>query len=823
MSFGQSMAFHPLIDMLRRNFRIEEDDSEEMMIEKIAQRVLRLDPALQPILPYLRYLFAVDPGDETVRSMDPKLRRAELFDALRRLLLRAAEDRPQVLVFEDLHWMDKATEAFLTFIAESIPSSRVLCLFTYRPGYVHPFGDRTYHTRVVLSPLSTADTVQMAQAMLATERLPDELAALIAQKAEGNPFFAEEVVKSLRETGAIRQEGDGYILAKPFNAIEVPDTIQDILMARIDRLQEPPKKTLQLASVIGREFTHRLLDRLADIRERTEMHLEELKAIELIYEKSLFPELAYMFKHALTQDVAYNSLLEQRRQELHRLIGQGIEALYADRLAEQYEVLAYHFARGEAWAKALEYYRKAAEKATRAFATREAVTLYEQALEVVKQLDDAVDVQLVMNIHNARAGLFIVLSDFQRAREAYENLLILARQEGDRIREAEALVGMGTASIWGHDIDQSLADALQAIQLVEDAKAPSVLAAAHNVAAIAHAIVGHIEEAEQACEHAIRLSRSAGDVMPQALTLCEIGHLRTWSGAFIEALPFISESIQISRDAHLLEALLHALWWQSLALTGAGDYDAALKSFEEGLALSEKVGNEIREYRFLNGLGWLYFECGALDRAIALNQKSAEGGHRRHDLEIVAQAQLNLADIYLAQGELTQTKNILDGVYQLTHDPATSEFAKWRYAMHLFASLGELWLARGDVTKAREFADQCLDIASRTNSRKYVVRCQRLRGEIALSHRQRDEAREWLREALSLAQEVNNPTQLWKTHLAMGHLHAAARRPDMARQAYEVARKVIDRMKANLQHPELHAGLDTSPLIQHVYDLSTSN
>jgi class 3 adenylate cyclase len=381
LSFGRSMAFHPVIDLLRRNFRIEEGDAEETMIEKIEQGVLRLGADLRPILPYLRALLAIDPGEVAIRTMDPQLRRAETFDALRRLLLRAAEVRPQVVVLEDLHWMDQATEAFLTFTADSIPTGRVLCLFTYRPGYVQPFGNRTYHTRLVLPILSTVDTVQMARAILVTEKLPEALQALIVQKAEGNPFFVEEVVKSLRETRTIQRQGDHYVLARPLDEIVVPDTIQDVLMARIDRLEEAPKKTLQLASVIGREFTCRLLNRLTDIQERTEPYLQELKALELIYEQRLFPELAYMFKHALTQDVAYNSLLMQRRQELHRLIGQAIEELYADRLAEQYEVLAYHFAKGEEWVKALVYFCQAAEKAAHAFANREAVALYDQALE----------------------------------------------------------------------------------------------------------------------------------------------------------------------------------------------------------------------------------------------------------------------------------------------------------------------------------------------------------------------------------------------------------------------------------------------------------
>ena len=455
MSFGRSMAFHPLIDLLRRNFRIEQNDSETAIVKKIARGVLRLGTELQPILPCVRYLLAVDPGNPAVKTMDPQLRRAEIFDGLRRLLLRAAEVRPQVLVFEDLHWMDQATEAFLTFLADSVPASRVLCLFTYRPGYIHPFGDRTYHTRIALPTLSTEDTVQMAHAMLATERLPDELETLIVRKAEGNPFFVEEVVKSLKEVGAIRLVGERYELAKPLDEIVVPDTIQDVLMARIDRLEEAPKRTLQLASVIGREFTRRLVDRLADIREQTEAYLQELKAIELIYEKTLFPELAYMFKHALTQDVAYHSLLEQRREELHRLVGLAIEKLYADHLAEHYEVLGYHFAKGEEWAKALEYLCKAAAKATQAFATREAVALYDQALEAVGNLDGAVDTQNLIAIHQAKANLYSILSDFERSQAEGERVVALAREIDDRVSEGTALVGMGWASTFAHDLDRA--------------------------------------------------------------------------------------------------------------------------------------------------------------------------------------------------------------------------------------------------------------------------------------------------------------------------------------------------------------------------------
>jgi tetratricopeptide (TPR) repeat protein len=718
--------------------------------------------------------------------------------------------------------MDKATEAFLLATTDSIPTSRVLCLFTYRPGYTHPFGERTYHTRLILPTLSTADSLQMAQVMLATESLPKELETLIVRKAEGNPFFVEEVVKSLQEIGAMQWAGDQYVLTRPLDETVVPDTIQDVLMARIDRLPEAPKKTLQLAAVIGREFTYRLLDRLADIQERTEAYVQELKAIELIYEKSHFPELAYMFKHALTRDVAYNSLLEQRRRELHRLVGQAIETLYADRLAEQYEVLAYHFARGEEWAKALDYFCKAAGKAAQAFANREAVALYDQALEAVGHLGDAVDSETLMTIYQAKANLYFVLSDYEQARAEGERLLTLAHQVGDRMSEGAALASMGWASVWGHNFERGLAYARQAINIATQADAKQVLASGYFTIGHLHAVTGQLDQTREETSKALMISQSVGDVIHQSLSLSSTGLLKNWEGEYVQAAQLQSEGLRIAREHNLLVPLLRGFFGYGVILTGQGEYDRALAVLKEGLALSEKVGDKFWSLRLLNSLGWLHMEVGVVDRALDFNQRGAEGARQRGDPETIANAELNLGDIFLAQGDLALAQEFLDGVYHLAHDPTTSEWMRWRYSMHLFASLGELWLARGDPPQAKEFVDHCLDIATRTNSRKYLVRGQRLRGEIALAQRQWDDAEVWLRQALLLARSVGNPPQLWKTYLAMGRLHTETNRPELARASYQEARDVIYRIKVTLQNLDLLRSLEQSPLTQQIYALSES-
>jgi class 3 adenylate cyclase/tetratricopeptide (TPR) repeat protein len=735
ISFGQAMAFYPLIAWLKHYFDLEEGDAEDTLVEKVTQGVLNLGEELRPYLPYLFYLLTLDPGP-VVSSMDPQQRRGEIFDALRHVILGAAAVYPQVVVFEDLQWMDQATQDFLGFFMDSVPTARVLCLLTYRMGYAPPFGERTYHTRLALTTLSSPDSLQMAQSLLLTDSLPAALQTLITQRAEGNPFFVEEIIKTLQDTGALGQSEEPAVLTRPAWEVVIPETIQAIIMARIDRLAEAPRRTLQLASVIGREFTRRLLDRLAELHTHTERYLQELKALELIYERSLFPELAYMFKHALIQDVTYNSLLVRRRQELHQLIGRAMEELYADRLPEQYEMLAYHFAKAEVWDKALDYLLKAAEKATQAFATREALALYDQAEDVVRQCGAEASTETRMQIHQARADLYLLRSDFERAHTEWESVLALARQTGAQVREGMALVGMGTASYLGHKFDQALAEARQAIVVAETVGAQSVLAGAHLTIGYVFALMGRLDEARGELGHTITISRSLGDVANEAAALIYEAEMPGWEARFDEAAHLYTAGIQLARAHNVLMSLLEGLFMYGITLTGKGDYDGALALLTEGLALTEKVGDENFVPRYLNSLGWLYFECGDLDRGLALNRQAAEGGHKRGDPEMIANAELNLGDIVLQQGDLVLAREYFDKVDRLTHDPTTSDWMKWRYSMHLFASLGDFWLARGDLPRAQESMAQCLQHATRTNARKYLVKSWRLQGEIALARQQ---------------------------------------------------------------------------------------
>jgi class 3 adenylate cyclase/tetratricopeptide (TPR) repeat protein len=812
LSFGHMIAFHPLVDMLRRLCRIEETDTEEDIIEHVEHAVLSLGEELRPALPYLRHLLGVDPGSaKAIGAMEPRLLRVEMFDALRRYFLRAAQAHPQVIVFEDLHWIDQATEEFLRSFLDSAPTARVLVLLTYRPEYNYALGQRSYQSAQYLNPLSIEDSVRMGDALFGNQSVPKALRALIYQKSEGNPFFVEEVVKSIQESGTLEHEGDQAVPGRSFSEILVPDTVQDAIMARIDRLGDEPKRVLQLAAVIGREFTGRLIDRLADLHDGTDAVMRELKGKELIYEKSLFPELAYMFKHALTQEVAYSSLLIKRRRELHHFAGLAIEQLYADRLGENSEVLAHHFSKAEDWTKALDYVLKSAVKAAKAFALQEALRFYEEALAAARQLGGGIPVTTLMEIHGARSDLFFSVGDFSRAQTEADERLTLSRRAGDRTSEAGALVQGAIARVWREDFPEGVARATEAIEVSEAVGAQPALAGALFVTGLVSAVTGEHEKADEQMGRALSISRSERDFTRQGTVLFFIGLLRGWHGRYRETVTLGTEGVRLAREQQLVSPLMRCLWTQGIGYSGLGDYDAACAALREGLTLAEKLGDEGFMCRFLNTLGWVHIECGDLDLGLEVSARGLELARRdRHatGAERAAFTLLNEGDAFMARRDLAAASEKLEEALQIVKHPPPSRWMTWRYSTHCYVSLGELALARGDPASANGFADRSLEIAVPTRSRKFESRAWRVKGESARMHRQWNEAEEALRRSLAIAQEIDELRQLWKSHSSIARLNGELKRAEAADRSYRAANEILERLRGNVRDPGLRVGLE---------------
>jgi class 3 adenylate cyclase len=350
VSYGKASSYFPVIDLLKRYGHIEEHDDTRTIRAKVTGQVLTLDTTLQDTVPALLALLEALPEDSPFLQLDPPQRRQRTLTALKRVLLRESQVQSLLLVFEDLHWIDTETQALLDSLVESVPTARLLLLVNYRPEYQHSWGSKTYYRQLRLDPLPPPSAEALLAALLGHDASLAPLKQDLIERTEGNPFFLEESVRALVETGVLVDERGAYRLAKPLQELQVPDTVQAVLTARIDRLSPEDKRLLQTAAVIGTDVPFTLLRAIADVPEEA-LHrgLADLQAAEFLYETRLFPTPEYTFKHALTHEVAYGNLLQERRRALHARIVATIEALAGDRLAEQVEHLARHALRGEVW------------------------------------------------------------------------------------------------------------------------------------------------------------------------------------------------------------------------------------------------------------------------------------------------------------------------------------------------------------------------------------------------------------------------------------------------------------------------------------------
>ncbi len=404
VSYGKATSYLPVIGLLKAYFRIGDHDLHREVREKVTGKLLTLDSALEPLVPVFLSLLDVPIEDRQWQGLDPSQRRQRTLDAIRTLLLREAQVQPLLLIFEDLHWVDSETQVVLDTLVQGLPALRILLLVNYRNEYKHTWGSRSTYTQLRLDPLPPESAEELLQSLLGRDPDLRPLKRLLIERTEGNPFFLEESVRTLVETRGLVGERGGYKLARTLPPVQVPSTVQAVLAARIDRLPAEEKRLLQSASVIGKDLSFSLLADIADLpADALRTSLAHLHSAELLYETSLFPDLQYSFKHALTHEVAYASVLQERRRALHARIMEAMERLYTDRLAEQVDRLAHHALRGEVWDKALGYLRYAGAKAATRCANPEAAACFEQALTVLPHLpqsratlEQAVDIRIAL-------------------------------------------------------------------------------------------------------------------------------------------------------------------------------------------------------------------------------------------------------------------------------------------------------------------------------------------------------------------------------------------------------------------------------------------
>ena len=591
VSYGKATPYFPVIDLLKRYSHVDDSDDSRTIRAKMTGQILTLDETLHDTLPALLALLDALPADSPFAQLDPPQRRQRTRDALKRVLLRESQVQPLLLVCEDLHWIDSETQALLDSLVESLPTARILLLVNYRPEYQHGWGSKTFYTQIRLDPLPPARADELLQALMGTDPSLAALTPLLIARTEGNPFFLEESVQTLVETQVLVGERGAYRLAQPLASLQMPATVQAVLAARIDRLPPEEKRLLQTAAVIGNEVPLPLLQAIAELPEAAlQRGLAHLQAAEFLYETRLFPEREYTFKHALTHEVAYGSLLQERRRALHARIVTALEALTGDRVAEQVEPLAHHALRGEVWDKALAYCRQAGEKAMARSAHREAVGSFEQALSVLPHLpetrdtrEQAIDLRLALRSALSPSGNF-------------ERILVY-------LHEAEAFA-------------VALDDPRRLGQVSRFLSAHFYLMGAHD-------------QTIAAAQRALALATASGDVVLHALANYFLGIAYQAQGNYRRAIDCFGQIVAsfegVRRRERFGQVFLPAVSsraWLTVCHAELGTFAEGRAVGEEGLRIAEAVAHPASLMIVSWGIGLLTLRQGNLPRALPLLEQA---------------------------------------------------------------------------------------------------------------------------------------------------------------------------------------------------------
>lgn len=614
LHYGSSMPYLPILDILRLLFGIEEGQQEHIIHKNIKARLAEVSKELQTeFLPVIQDLFSVKVEAESWQKLEPKQKRERTFDALRNLLIRTSENKPLVVAVEDLHWIDKTSEEFLGYFIDSMAQSRILLILLYRPEYSHRWSSKTYYSKVGLTQLRLESSAELVSAILENSEVAPELKELILNRAAGNPLFMEEFTHTLLENGSIEKRDNRFVLSRKMDDIQVPDTIQGIIAARLDRLEENLKRTMQVASVIGRDFAFRILKTITGMQQELRSYLLNLQGLELIYEKSLFPELEYIFKHGMTQEVAYNSLLIQRRKEIHEKIGQAIEDIYGDRLQEFYEMLAYHYSRSENFYKAYQYCKLSGDKAERNYSHREAYEFYKNARDLLNKLPQTeenkkrkIEVLRLMMLPIALLGWPVeVLEIFQEAEKLSKEL-----RDDYHLARFYSAIGSYYTSKGNPTLGMKYAEsAFEKARTNKDIELMSFLACnlsySYNVAGENYKIVDMAPDVIDLIEKTKRKSDFFSYVVNPYSVLCAVcGYSLGLLGNFEKGRIMLDKGLCTASEVNHLLTLGYVELWYSFFLAFKGELETTMVHFQKSINYNDETKFEQLSAWSWSGLGY---------------------------------------------------------------------------------------------------------------------------------------------------------------------------------------------------------------------------
>jgi len=748
LSYSQGVAYHPIIDLHKSNFDIRESDSHDKIEEKVKNRLKQLDIDEASTLPYLLELLSVkDSGIDQI-PLSPEGKKDRLIETMIQIPLKDSEIRPLIMVIEDLHWMDKSSEEVLKYLLESISGARILLVFTYRPEFVHTWGGRSYHNQVNLNRLSNRESLAMTTYLLGTEDIDTDLEDLILEKTEGVPFFIEEFIKSFKDLKIIKRKDNRYDLIKDIQDLSIPSTIQDVIMARVDNLPEGAKGVIQTGSVIEREFSYELIKLCMDLSERELLsHLSILKDVELLYERGIYPQSTYIFKHSLTREVVYDSILSKRKKILHKKIGNSIEDLHKDNLDEYYGVLTEHYINSENYEKGAEYSRLARRKAEKAASFDDAISYSEKRIICLEKLPVSEDIQKKIIDSRVRLGLYITqLGRLAKAKEAIDPIIEVALKSDyqKRLPQIYTIIGLYNTNI-EEDYSKALHHLEEALRISEERNDVASLFFASYWLSSALWYNCEFERAISHIKTALHINEAANSLWGVVAMKSQLGYYYNLQGNVDLGYQTSHEALRIAEESDDIYSKGWAYTYHGANCISKGNLEEAIGCLLKGLDFAERLNffvlvylaqdplitafSEIREYKKAKdncdklifipekaGMGSStinYIKTCLAHVKVMDNQKDIDlellyryvsenkakiidGLMRRYIGEIL----LNIDDLHMNEAEDWIKKAI---------EADNRNGMRWRLARD-YASYEALFKQKGDLSKAKENLNKAIDI-----------------------------------------------------------------------------------------------------------------
>jgi class 3 adenylate cyclase/tetratricopeptide (TPR) repeat protein len=749
LPYGESTVLYPITQMFRTYFELPENECLSVAKKRFRDRIgeKSLVPRLDKVCDHLSHL-----SDEGRTTVSFEGRKRSIFRSLRSLVSAISRIKPLILMFDDMQWADPTTRDFLFLLLRTESSGPLFIVCSGRTtekAWCPDSPERFLH----LGPLTDDASLNIFHSVLGTELLDKTISRKILDQAGGNPLFLVEMAETIRHRKLMVCDSHACTLTSEVEDLEIPETIRDVLTARLDALPGSAKRVTQLASVIGVEFSHELLKRLSRDPDRLKQHLKFLEKEGVIHKTSSDVGDKYTFHHQMMQEIAYRGLLRRNRREYHRLVGEAMERLYRDDLSNHAGFLAHHFYRSQNWPKALAYTLDAGDRARRSFSCQEALECYDRALDILQRGRWDHAREKALEIYRWKGGMHFCAGQMEKGRSTFKKMYSEAKALKDGEAEAEALFRLGWISFYMHHPRAAVDFLHKAIRQSREPSLSESLLKATSFLGFVYSVLGRLKDARPLLFKSVKLSKDVPGPEGKAWSLSYLIQYHNWTGEFDKALAMCDELRVLNETikSPFFHIVLH--FRKGLVYGALGRLDEAKHVLTEGLNHLEIGDEKFWRPRMLNTLGWVYSEGGRIEKSLELNQQSLAEALPTGDPETIHNATINVGENYLRLGDIGKAREVLEKAWKKVKGPGIT-YTRWRYKTRLLIALAELYEKTGERKKAISMVNKALQAARDKGARKHEARALYVKAGI-LSRTRPETARQYFEQALDLSVKMN--------------------------------------------------------------------